>query len=36
LLESRPDFHFDRGPEAFDAEDMPPVSSPTRRAGGNH
>jgi tetratricopeptide (TPR) repeat protein len=36
LLESRPDFHFDRGPGALDAEDMPPVSSPTRRAGGHH
>jgi len=36
LLESRPDFHFDRGPAAFDAEDSPPVSSPTRRAGGHH
>ena len=36
LLESRPDFHFDRGPAAFDAEDSPPVSAPTRRAGGHH
>src|SRR5229473_3238910 len=26
LLESRPDFHFDRGPASFDAEDSPPVS----------
>jgi hypothetical protein len=36
LLQSRPDFHFDRGPTAFDDEDMPPVPSPTRRAGGHH
>ena len=36
LLESRPDFHFERGPAAFDTEDMPPVSSPGRRAGGHH
>ena len=36
LLESRPDFHFERGPGAFDAEDMPPVSPPARRAGGNN
>jgi hypothetical protein len=36
LLESRPDFHFERGPAAFDSEDMPPISSPARRAGGHH
>ena len=36
LLESRPDFHFEGGPAALDAEDMPPISSPARRAGGNH
>jgi hypothetical protein len=36
LLESRPDFHFDRGPAAFDAEDSPPVSSHPRRVGGHH
>ena len=36
LLESRPDFHFDRGPASFDAEDSPPVSTPTRRLGGHH
>ena len=36
LLESRPDFHFERGPAAFDAEDMPPISLPARRAGGHH
>jgi hypothetical protein len=36
LLQSRPDFHFERPPGAFDAEDMPPVSLPSRRAGGHH
>ena len=36
LLESRPDFHFERPPAAFDAEDMPPIHSPARRAGGHH
>ncbi|HEV1993577.1 MAG TPA: hypothetical protein VGR03_04535 [Candidatus Acidoferrum sp.] len=36
LLESWPDFHFEREPAAFDAEDMPPISSPPRRAGGFH
>jgi len=36
LLESRPDFHFERGPAALDAEDMPPVNSTPRRAGGHH
>jgi hypothetical protein len=36
LLESRPDFHFERPPAVFDAEDMPPISSPARRAGGHH
>jgi tetratricopeptide (TPR) repeat protein len=36
LLESRPDFHFDRGPSAFDAEDTPPINAPTRRASGHH
>jgi tetratricopeptide (TPR) repeat protein len=36
LLESRSDFHFERSPAAFDAEDMPPISSPVRRAGGHH
>ena len=36
LLESRPDFHFDRGPASFDAEDSPPVSTATRRLGGHH
>jgi tetratricopeptide (TPR) repeat protein len=36
LLESRPDFHFDRGPAAFDAEDSPPVSPPVRRVSGHH
>ena len=35
LLESRPDFHFERGPAAFDTEDMPPINSPARRAGGH-
>ena len=36
LLESRPDFHFEREPAALDAEDMPPVNPPARRAGGFH
>jgi hypothetical protein len=36
LLESRPDFHSERGPSALDAQDMPPISSPARRAGGFH
>lgn len=36
LLESRPDFHFERPPAVFDAEDMPPISAPGRRAGGHH
>ncbi len=35
LLESRPDFHFERGPAALETEDMPPINSP-RRAGGHH
>jgi len=35
LLESRPDFHFERGPAAFDTEDMPPINSPARRGGGH-
>jgi hypothetical protein len=36
LLESRPDFHFERASAAFDTEDTPPVSPGLRRAGGNH
>ena len=36
LLESRPDFHFDRGPAALESEDLPPVNSSIRRASGNH
>jgi hypothetical protein len=36
LLESRADFHFERPPAEFDSEDMPPISSSTRRAGGHH
>ncbi len=36
LLESRPDFYAERGPSALHAEDMPPIGSSTRRAGGNH
>jgi tetratricopeptide (TPR) repeat protein len=36
LLESRPDFHFDRGPATFDAEDAPPVSPSSRRVTGHH
>jgi hypothetical protein len=36
LLESRPDFHFERAPAALESEDLPPVSSSIRRAGGNH
>lgn len=36
LLESRPDFHIAREPAAFEAEDMPPISSPARRTGGHH
>src|SRR5437773_12326684 len=35
LLGSRPDFHFERGPAALDAEDMPPVNATTRRACGH-
>jgi len=36
LLESRPDFHFERAHSALDTEDLPPVGSTIRRAGGNH
>jgi hypothetical protein len=36
LLESRPDFHFDRGPAALDTEDTPPVSPSIRRVSGHH
>ncbi|HET8921537.1 MAG TPA: hypothetical protein VFN26_00925 [Candidatus Acidoferrum sp.] len=36
LLESRPDFHFDRGPSVLDAEDAPPVSPSSRRVTGHH
>ncbi len=36
LLQSRSDFHFERPREAFDAEDMPPITSPGRRASGHH
>jgi hypothetical protein len=36
LLESRPDFHFERPPAAFDTEDSPPVSPSARRTGGHH
>ena len=36
LLQSRPDFHFERPPASFDAEDMPPITSPGRRASGHH
>jgi hypothetical protein len=36
LLESRPDFHFDRGPASFDTEDAPPVSPASRRVSGHH
>jgi hypothetical protein len=36
LLESRADFHFEREPAAFEAEDMPPISSTSRRTGGHH
>ncbi len=35
LLESRPDFHFERA-ASFDTEDTPPVSPTVRRAGGKH
>src|SRR5258708_35070049 len=33
LLESRDDFHVERAPGAMDGEDMPPISSTSRRAG---
>jgi hypothetical protein len=36
LLESRPDFHFERAPAAFDTEDSPPISPSARRTGGHH
>ena len=36
LLESRPDFHFERAHASLEAEDLPPVGSSIRRAGGNH
>jgi len=36
LLESRPDFYFERPQPQFDAEDEPPISPSMRRAGGNH
>jgi hypothetical protein len=36
LLESRPDFHFERPPAAFDTEDSPPISPSARRTGGHH
>ncbi len=36
LLESRPDFHFERPVAPFETEDTPPVSTPLRRVGGNH
>jgi tetratricopeptide (TPR) repeat protein len=35
LLESRPDFHFDRGPAALHAEDTPPAGA-TQRRGTSH
>jgi tetratricopeptide (TPR) repeat protein len=33
LLESRPDFNFERPPSAFESEDSPPVNPPARRVG---
>jgi hypothetical protein len=36
LLESRPDFHFERAPASLESEDLPPVSSSVRRTSGNH
>jgi tetratricopeptide (TPR) repeat protein len=36
LLESRPDFYFERPVAPFETEDTPPVSTPTRRVGGHH
>ncbi len=36
LLESHPDFDFERPVAPFDTEDTPPVSARQRRAGGNH
>jgi tetratricopeptide (TPR) repeat protein len=36
LLESRPDFHFERAPSVFESEDTPPVSASARRIGGHH
>jgi tetratricopeptide (TPR) repeat protein len=36
LLESRPDFHFERAPSVFESEDTPPVSPSARRLGGHH
>jgi hypothetical protein len=36
LLESRPDFHFERPLAAFDTEDSPPISPSPRRTGGHH
>jgi hypothetical protein len=36
LLESRPDFHFERAPSVFESEDTPPVSPSARRIGGHH
>jgi tetratricopeptide (TPR) repeat protein len=36
LLQSRPDFHFENGPEVLDAEDSPPTDSQARRAGGTN
>ncbi len=34
LLESRPEFHFERPVAPFETEDTPPVSAPKRRVGG--
>jgi hypothetical protein len=36
LLESRPDFHFERAPSVLESEDTPPVSPLPRRIGGHH
>ncbi len=36
LLESRPDFHFERPVAPFETEDTPPVGATKRRAGSNH
>ena len=36
LLESRPDFYFERPQAHFDTEDEPPISPSVRRVGGNH